>query len=310
MAVTRVCRALAVTAIVTRGLVASPATADDAGNEAAARALFDEARALMQAGSYARACPKLEAARRLYSGSGVLLNLGDCYEHIGRTASAFAVFVDAAAAAARLGRPDDEAEAKRRQALLASRLSRLSVRVTRDEPNLVVKRDGETIARATWGEAIAVDPGRYKVSAEAPGKIAWSLVVDVTDAATLVVQVPELKTADAPPPPDARPASAPPYWTSRRALGAGIAGAGVIGVVVGGALALGAKAQYDAALTETGQQRHDDSVDAVSRANVATLVMGAGAAIAAVGVIVWLTAPRPAAAIGTDGRAIWLRATF
>lgn len=298
-----------VAAVVARGLVAPSAIAEEAENQGAARALFDEARALMQSGSYAPACPKLEAARKLYAGSGVLLNLGDCYEHVGRTASAFAAFVDAAAAAAKLSRPEDEAEAKRRQAALAPRLSRLAVRVARDEPGLVVKRDGATLERATWGEAVAVDPARYTVSADAPGKTAWSITVDVTGPGTLLVQVPELKATEAPPTEARAPdAIAPPYWTTRRALGAAIAGAGVVVVGVGGVLALGAKSQYDTALTETGAQRHDDSASAVGRANVATVVMSAGAALAAAGVIVWLTAPR--AAIGTDGRAIWLRGAF
>src|SRR5262245_2191529 len=110
-------------------------------DEAGARALFNEARELMRTGNYDAACPKLEATRRLYAGSGVLLNLGDCYEHLGRTASAWTTFGEAASTAARLGRAEDETEAKRRQAAIEPRLSRLSIRIMKETPQLRVKRD-------------------------------------------------------------------------------------------------------------------------------------------------------------------------
>src|ERR1700723_479579 len=90
---------------------ASGLAAAQAESEAAARELFNEARELAGKGQYAPACPKLEAASKLYRGSGLLITLGDCYEHLGRTASAWTTFGDAASVAAAIGRSDDEAEA-------------------------------------------------------------------------------------------------------------------------------------------------------------------------------------------------------
>ena len=69
----------------------------------AAESLFTDARRLMQAGDYEQACPKLEASRRLEPGLGTTLNLGDCYEKIGRTASAWGEFRSAAAEAQKVG---------------------------------------------------------------------------------------------------------------------------------------------------------------------------------------------------------------
>ena len=66
-------------------------------DRAAAESLFSDARRLMQAGDYEQACPKLEASRRLEPGLGTTLNLGDCYEKLGRTASAWGEFRGAAA---------------------------------------------------------------------------------------------------------------------------------------------------------------------------------------------------------------------
>src|SRR5262245_40177202 len=112
-------RRLAVCLIATATLL--PCRGAVAQDEAAARALFDEARRLKGRGEYDKACPKFEAATKLYGGSGLLLNLGDCYEHLGRTASAWTTFGEAASTAARLGRADDEKEAKKRQTALEAR---------------------------------------------------------------------------------------------------------------------------------------------------------------------------------------------
>ena len=88
--------------------------------------------------------PKLEAASKLYSGAGVLLNLGDCYEHLGRTASAWNEFGEAASTAERAGRPTDMAEALHRQRLVEPRLCRLAVSVSSRAPGLVVTRTDST----------------------------------------------------------------------------------------------------------------------------------------------------------------------
>jgi hypothetical protein len=311
---------LLVAGLALQAVPARAQTEDAAG----ARALFEDARTLMQAGRYSSACPKLEAASKLYRGSGIFLNLGDCYEHLGRTASAWSAFGDAAAAAERLGLPDERTEAKRRQLALEPRLSRLSVVVTNEAPGLVVQRDGMVLDRGAWATPMPVDPGTHTVSASATGRATWQTSVSASEAGkTVTVRVPELaqQTAGeaAPTPAHAAPSappeqetSGPPYWTGRRLLGAGLATSGVIAMGVASALVLSAKSQYDTATTETGSRKADDSASAVSKANVATIVFGAGAAVAAAGVIVWLTAPGAtgAPAVGTDGARLLLRGTF
>src|SRR6185437_12182075 len=117
----RLAAALAVVAA-----VAAPSTARaQAQDQATARALFEQGRALMKDGQFTAACPKLDAAARAYPSAGILLNLGDCYEKTGRTASAWTEFGEAASVAARTNRPDDAAEAHRRQTALEESLTRV-----------------------------------------------------------------------------------------------------------------------------------------------------------------------------------------
>ena len=177
------------------GLTAhAPAARAQAEDQAAARVLFEQGRSLMKGGRYADACPKLEAARKLFVSAGILLNLADCHEKLGRTASAWTEFGEAAAVAKRTNRDDDAEEATRRQAALEPTLARLTIRVAQAIPGLAVKRDGAPIAPAAWGAALPVDPGAHEIRAEAAGFEPWTGTANVSTAGQVVtVDVPALQ---------------------------------------------------------------------------------------------------------------------
>src|SRR3954452_1434815 len=171
----------------------APTARAQAEDQAAARALFSEGRALMKASRYAEACPKLEAARKLFTSAGILLNLADCHEKIGRTASAWTEFGEAAAVAKRTNRDDDAEEATRRQAALEPSLAHLTIRVAHDLPGLSIKRDGAPLASAAWGAALPVDPGAHEIRAEAAWFEPWMGSATVSKPGQVVtVDVPEL----------------------------------------------------------------------------------------------------------------------
>ena len=69
------------------------ARADDATT---ADKLFEEANALAAVGRYAEACPKLAESQRIEPAVGTQFNLADCHEHLGQTATAFALFSEVA----------------------------------------------------------------------------------------------------------------------------------------------------------------------------------------------------------------------
>src|ERR1700688_1814866 len=82
---------------------AAPALAASAADEAAAVALFDEAKRLTKGGDYTSACPKIAEAQRLHPTAAKLLALGDCYQHVNKLASAWGSFKQAEIAARNAG---------------------------------------------------------------------------------------------------------------------------------------------------------------------------------------------------------------
>jgi hypothetical protein len=174
------------------GLVLAEPTAAD---KALATQLFIDGRKLVDEGHVAEGCRKLEESQRLDAGGGTLLNLALCHEKEGRTATAWAEFVEALGMARRDGRPQRIEIAQAHVASLQPRLSHLVVQVppSTDLPNLQIARDGSMLLRTAWGTAMPVDPGEHVIEASAPGKISWKQVVIVpSSSADTVVAVPPL----------------------------------------------------------------------------------------------------------------------
>jgi tetratricopeptide (TPR) repeat protein len=180
-----------------------------------ARALFNEARALASKGDYAAACPKFEQSLALEVGLGTQFNLADCWEHQGRTASAQALFLGAAASAKAAGQTEREQVLRERAVALEPRIAKLVIEVDASDPKLVVKRDQLPIEADSWGKAIALDPGTYTISAKAPGKKPWRKTVEIKAGSSVVTTiVPDLEAKDAKGAPEAaKPAPEAPVKT-------------------------------------------------------------------------------------------------
>ncbi|MEO8875366.1 MAG: hypothetical protein ABI461_07255 [Polyangiaceae bacterium] len=304
-----------VLAVATATSAPRTAFAQGASNEAAAQALFDQARGLMQAGNFAEACAKFAESDRLAPGAGTLLNLGGCYEKNGQTASAWATYADAASAADKANRKDWAARAKTRMAAISPDLSKLSIVVpaSSQTDGLEVKRDGVVVGASSYGVPIPVDPGPHVIDATAPGHKKWSNVVQVASKKDqIAVSIPPLEAA-----PDAKlatpPAAAvvPPaeqaipdqtdhsHSNTQRVIGIGVAGVGVVGVAVGavfGLIASGKKGDAgnncNADLSKCNASGVSDMSSARSSATISTVGFIAGGALLAGGVVLYLTAPK------------------
>jgi hypothetical protein len=288
-----------------------------------AQSLFDDAKALMNAGRAAEACPKLEESQRLDPGSGTLANLAKCYEQTGRLASAWSTYLEAAVAAKAAGNPDRESGARTRAAALAPRVSKLLVGVAPDArvAGLSITRDGVAVGPPQWGVAIPLDEGEHTVVAVAPGFVEWRTVAVVHgEGTTTQITVPRLlvdQTAGAVPPPEQAGKRTTGLGT-QRIVAISAAGVGVIGLTLG--TIFGVKAMSDHSESEkycsggncTDPRGVTAGNDARSAGNIATIGMIVGGVALAGGVTLWFTAPKskPSAEVAVGPAGLMVKAAW
>ena len=170
-------------------LICSNASAEQA--EPTARELFKQARELVSEGKFAEACPYFEQSLSLELGLGTKFNLADCWEHIGRTASAREMFLQVAREADDLDQANRSQMASERAKALLPRLSRLQIRHESRDAQVRISRNDIPIERNDWTKPSAIDPGHYEVRLTLNGNEVWTTEVDVpAKATTVLVTVP------------------------------------------------------------------------------------------------------------------------
>lgn len=287
-------------------LSTSAAVAQGSGDSAAlARELFSQARALMESGDFAAACPKFAESQRLDPGGGTLLNLALCNEKLGKTATAWAQFNQAIIIARRDGRADRETFAKEHVEALAPHLSRLTIQVppAARAPGMRLELNGVEIGQAAWGDPLPVDPGEQEILATAPGKIDRRTKVTVgTNAERKEVTLSPLRDAPkAPkPPPSPAPTPAPsrgkddgptlwPFWMTTGVLGA------TAGVLTVNAYASHQNANEERDRFGVTEGEYESARDKAERdALIADIAWGVTAVSAGVALYVTLTSDEPA----------------
>lgn len=302
-------RALLALALAGAVLAGAPRARADGGTDAAAaQVLFDQAKALMEAGKFSEACPKLAQSQKLDPGGGTLVHLGSCYEQEGKLASAWGVLREAQDVARRDRRADRELFAKKRVEALAPRLAQLTITVAPEASalgGLEVRRDGVLLDRVAWGTALPVDRGPHQISAAAPGHAPWSHTVDVPrDGVALSVAVPALDALPAQTGDGARgPAPGAGSWHKPAAIAAfSVGGAGV---VLGAVFGLLARSKHVDALSlctlgPAGNGCPQEAVDredsARASGTLSTVAFAVGGAALVGGVIFLVTKPAASAA--------------
>ncbi len=286
---------------------AQPSGAD----KAAAEALFNQGKDLMGKQEYAEACKKFDASQKLDPAVGTLLFLGECNEKLGRTASAWAAFSEAASLAETTNDQKRKQIASVRVSALEPQVSKLQVNVLGADPaGVTVRRDGVELPRASWGVALPVDAGEHTIEATAAGKQPFKKTVAVSDGGQVIsLDVPELQdlaaAAPAPVDPAPQPAPQPPPDTPAPEGGTSpllvtgiiVGGVGVIGLVIGGVFGAAAASKNDESLgrcrteqlcTPEGLALREDAQD---QATIATVAFIAGGVLAAAGVTMMILAP-------------------
>ena len=293
-------------AVVAVAALLAPSTAS--ADPAAAEALFREGRRLLDDGKTEEACLKLAESQAQDPSSGTLVNLGWCHEIQHKLATAWSVYVSAARLAREQGRPDRAVVADKKATDLEPRLPHLTVTAIAPAAGMQIERGDERIGLGLLGSAVPIDPGSYLITARAPGHRPWKTTIDVAEAESKTVQVPELEAETPVPmeapdtslgpsaiavlPPDGALTAAPQSTSHGHTLGWVIGGVGVAGLAVGAVAGIASLTSYHDASTLCPSLSgcSDDAISArnsaESKAWASNIAFGVG--LVGVGIGTWI----------------------
>lgn len=163
---------------------------------AAADALFRAGRDAMKRGDFATACPKFAESQRLDPAPGTLLNLAQCEEASGKTASAVQHYRDVAELLS--GTDPRAGHSKARVAALLPQVPKLTIKLTPDAPpGTSISRGDIELGAASLGEPLPVDPGEHLIVVAAPGHKSWRTTVKIRlgESRTVIAGIGEVDLA-------------------------------------------------------------------------------------------------------------------
>jgi hypothetical protein len=297
--------------------IASSGRAQEPTVTARAEALFQTGRQLMREGRYVEACPKLEESQKLDPAPGTRLNLADCWERAGRTASAQREFSQVADSAEQAGEKERAAVARARAKQLENRVTRLALMVPAQArvPGLELLRNSVALPEQEWSTAQPVDPGPFVIEARAPGRRTYRSEFTLrADAATHNLTIPVLV-----PEGDRRalgaeaesPKTTRAQWMQRG--GIGLAGLGVVGITLGTVFGVRAVSLYhrsqdegcddDDVCNASALETRHSAVDA-GHVSTASFVIGGVLLAGGAGLYVWGSRERAAERAGLSARLV------
>jgi hypothetical protein len=277
---------------------AEPTTHTTVTASVTAEQLFRDGRTLMLAGQQSEACPKFAESQRLDPAVGTLINLGVCYQEIGKTASAWLTLREAVLAAGHMSDAPRVAAIQERLDQLEPRLCRLRIDVKQVSERATVLLDDRVVERALIASGVPVDPGVHRLGVrDGQGYLRIEVPISAEDRLVFVpigaMHPARAPAATAPQPempsqPKELPASA---WNGRN-LGLVAAGSGLVLGGVSGLFAWQAHRHYGDALsrcprpeqctssTAMSMRREADTFDLVATSGfivASTLLAAAGA---------------------------------
>jgi serine/threonine-protein kinase len=268
---------------------------------------FQHAVELMKADNCTEAVPEFLTSQSLDPSAATLVNLATCQARLGRSATAWKTYQQAATLAATEKNEPLRERALQAMSILGPTLTKLQIVSNPATPPLSIRVNGEVLS-AYDGRPIPLDPGESVIEAAAPGREPWRKSVTADDlGATIVIEVPDLR-----PVPPASQQAKPVYLAERphdrvdgrtdlRLPAAVLGGAGVASIVVGAIFGAGAQSNYDDSklycranhCTPQGIDLYDRASE---KATVSTVTIGLGLVAVTAGVVLWLTSgpSRPA----------------
>jgi hypothetical protein len=306
------------------------------GQSAEAQAWFDRGMRMFEAHELDDACDAFERASRIEPDAGTLSWLGACREQNHQLASAAAAYRDALARARDPRKRAFAQQHAAALVPRLSQLTLIVADDGRLE-GLAIKCDDRAIDSEQWNRPIPIDGGDRVILAEAPGYEPWRITTQVpVESGQVRIEVPRLvaarkpeplappaltPVADAVVPGPATPAAARPaaavggpaiqpapspgapatghasLVTTRRAVGLGVAGAGVAAAIIGAVVGNSARQKQSDALRLCPDGASCDAAGAANaairaaqhRALEANLAFGFAAAATVTAGVLWFT---------------------
>jgi len=284
--------------------------------------LFDDGRKYLARHEFALACTAFEQSQQADPAIGTELNIALCYEQWGpeHVVAAYHAYQEAERLAA--AKKDNREKAAHRKVVeLETKLPHLQVMIPEDaDANTVFLLDGKETDRATLSKDMLLESGDHTIEARVPGAPPSVQKVHLALGAHEHVQVDVPKVTvvvgnPPPPPPVGRQDVVVERKKGRLYGGLALVGVGGVSLGVASYLALIARSDYNDAIascpasTCSTRGSFNATQDAISHANTATILGGAGVVAAAVGVYLIATSrgelqAAPMAGKGTVGLVI------
>lgn len=292
-------------------LVGMPGGVAHAQSNAAAEALFIEGRDLLDKQRFAEAADRFNRSQQLDPAVGTLLNLGDAYERMNKTASAWTAYREAVGLAERMSDARRATLARGNAARVEPKLAKLTIETTSETtPTVVVTRGGTKVDPAVFNIPVPVDPGKQVIEASAPGYARWTSSIDAKEAKVVTIRIPKLE--------ESKDMVVAPTTSS----GASTRKKAAIGLEIGGGLVLAAGLVFGglalsrwSTVTDTCpdakcanqrdlQAQNSDADSATTLSTISTVVSITGLAALAVGIILHVT-DKPASSANPPQQAAW-----
>lgn len=271
---------------------------------------FEQGRALVQAHRIEEAVMMFRESIAIQPTAAALLNLADCYERLGKTATAHATFRQAEA----LGKTPERVEEARRRATALEPLSAIVITKPSLGAEASVWIDGARVTESAFGHPIPHDPGAHEiviarggdereVRAVRLGPAGHRVVVDVATNAAALREAPARHQPQAV---HDRPSASTgtertPRMSTARKLALASGGVGIAGVAVGsilGGIALSNAAELKnscATYPQCPDERREELTALDERARMqatgSTIALVAGGALLVLGAALLIATP-------------------
>jgi tetratricopeptide (TPR) repeat protein len=295
--------------LVALALVVLPSAAfADKASKARADKLFEDGRNYLASKEYKLACTAFEQSQQADPAIGTQLNIALCYEEWGKLAKAYKAYVEAARQA-KAKKDNREKVARKKVTEIEPKLAKLRVSIPPSvDPYSIFLFDEQETSREELVEERFVDAGTHTVEVRVAGSAPKVTTIQITagEQKSVTIEVPAA-VVTTPPPTDGGGSGGVTTTTPTQTIevrprkkgklygGIGLMAGGAATVGIASYVALIARSDYNDAIagcpdnTCTNRNDYDITQDARSRANMMSIVTGAGVAMIGVGVYLVLT---------------------